>query len=135
MYVSQEAETLAVHSLFTIQNTEAIKRNVKNGGFSLSRSHMNSPFNSLYLYQTSRQSGYTFTTYNNFNERCEYNILSLCIQLPKKKKNCKSLTTNFSHLALTSLLSQCGMQWMAVSYSQEIMQGSSQKNNLYQAKL
>ena len=41
VYVSQEAETLAVHSLFTIQNTEAIKRNLRmceNGGFSLSGS-------------------------------------------------------------------------------------------------
>ena len=32
VYVSQEAETLAVHSLLTtyIQNTEAIKRNLRN---------------------------------------------------------------------------------------------------------
>ena len=30
MYVSQEAETLAVHSLLTIQDTEAIKRNLRN---------------------------------------------------------------------------------------------------------
>ena len=30
VYVLQDAETLAVHSLFTIQNTEAIKRNLKN---------------------------------------------------------------------------------------------------------
>jgi len=30
VYVSQEAETLAVHSLFTIQNTEAIKRDSRN---------------------------------------------------------------------------------------------------------
>ena len=30
MYVSQEAETLAVHSLLTIQNTEAIKKNSRN---------------------------------------------------------------------------------------------------------
>jgi len=29
VYASQEVETLAVHSLFTIQNTEAIKRNVR----------------------------------------------------------------------------------------------------------
>jgi len=30
VYVSQEAETLAVHSLFTIQNTETIKKNLRN---------------------------------------------------------------------------------------------------------
>ena len=30
VYASQEAETLAVHSLLTIQNTEIIKRNLKN---------------------------------------------------------------------------------------------------------
>jgi len=30
VYVSQEAETLAVHSLLTIQDTEAIKRNSRN---------------------------------------------------------------------------------------------------------
>ena len=30
MYVSQEAETLAVHFLLTIQDTEAIKRNSRN---------------------------------------------------------------------------------------------------------
>ena len=29
MYVSQEAETLAVHSLLTIQDTEAIKKEFK----------------------------------------------------------------------------------------------------------
>jgi len=29
VYVSQEAETLAVHSLFTMQNTEAIKKEFK----------------------------------------------------------------------------------------------------------
>jgi len=29
VYVSQEAETLAVHSLLTIQNIDAIKRNVQ----------------------------------------------------------------------------------------------------------
>ena len=28
--MSQEAETLAVHSLLTIQNTEAIKKNLRN---------------------------------------------------------------------------------------------------------
>ena len=30
MYVSQEAETFAVHSLLTKQDTEAIKRNSRN---------------------------------------------------------------------------------------------------------
>ena len=30
VYASQEAETLAVHSLFTMQNTEALKRNLRN---------------------------------------------------------------------------------------------------------
>ena len=30
MYVSQEAEILGVHSLLTIQDTEAIKRNSRN---------------------------------------------------------------------------------------------------------
>ena len=30
VYESQEAETLAIHCLFTIQNTKAIKRNLTN---------------------------------------------------------------------------------------------------------